>query len=406
MLQFESIYLDGVLYHQREILTPLDDSVVRVFCGFAQSIRRSRGYVPSPIPLQIHSKSSILAMGGDLKSCFCLLKDGRAYLSQYFGDMEDYEVSKVYRSNLSRMKDIFRIEPSVIACDLHLNYFTSHLAAQWNKPTIPIQHHHAHIASVMAEHGLSSCIGVAFDGTGYGTDGCVWGGEFLLCEGAKFERSAHLGYVTLCGGDKAAKDAELTALCYLQAAEIETKNSQSALVKAALVNHINTFQSASMGRLFDAVSAILNIRNDNTYEGECAIALENAACSAQSDGLIPFPLNFELCETDSELVINQVKLIKDIYDASKNGVSSGSLALGFHLAVAQVVLTVCHRIRVQSGENRTALSGGVFANLLLTQECAQLLQADGFEVLLNSEVPCNDSGICLGQAWLCAQNVE
>ncbi len=406
MLHFKSEHLDGVLYHQRQIVTPLDDSVARAFCDSTQLIRRSRGYVPMPIPFEFPVKNSVLAMGGDLKACFCLLKDGRAYLSQYFGDMEQYEVSQVFRDNLNRMEHLFRIDPSVIACDLHPNYLTSRLAAQWNKPIVPIQHHHAHIASVMAEHDLKSCIGVAFDGTGYGTDGCVWGGEFLLCKGSQFERSAHLSYITLCGGDRASKDADLTALCYLQAAGIETQNSRSALVKAALSNEINTFQSASMGRLFDAISAILNIRMNNTYEGECAIALENTAAAAQSAGVAPFPMNFELCKINSELVINQVKLIKDIYYAAENGVSSGSLALGFHLAVSRAVLTVCRRIRDQSGENKTALSGGVFSNLLLTQECVKLLQTDGFEVFLNSAVPCNDSGICLGQAWLCAQNEE
>jgi hydrogenase maturation protein HypF len=406
MLRFQSEHLDGVLYHTREIVTPLDDSVARVFCGFPQLIRRSRGYVPTPVTLGLRAKTPILAMGGDLKACFCLLKDDRAYLSQYFGDMEQYEVSQVYRSNLDRMERLFRIAPSVIACDLHPNYLTSHLAAEWNKPMVPIQHHHAHIASVMAEHGLQSCLGVAFDGTGYGTDGCVWGGEFLLCKDSGFERSAHLSYVTLCGGDRAARDAGLIALGYLNAAGIELQSSRSAMVKAALSNQINTFQSASMGRLFDAVSAILNIRAENTYEGECAIALENAAAAAKSAGEPPYPLNFEVSENDSGLVIHQVKLIKDIYCAVNSGVSSASLALGFHLAVSRVVLAVCRRIRSQSGENKTALSGGVFANLLLMQECINLLRSDGFEVFFNSAVPCNDSGICLGQAWLCAQHPE
>jgi len=406
MLHFQSEYLDGILYHQRQIVTPLDDSVTRVIFDSPQLIRRSRGYVPTPISLENCAGKSILAMGGDLKACFCLLKDGRAYLSQYFGDMEQYEVSKVYRENVSRMERLFRIEPSVIVCDLHPNYLTSRLAAQADKPMISIQHHHAHIASVMAEHNLKSCIGVAFDGIGYGTDGCVWGGEFLLCNGSKFERSAHLNYVTLCGGDRASKDADLTALCYLQAAGVEVQNDRSPVVRAALVNNINTFQSASMGRLFDAVSAILNIRMFNSYEGECAIALENAAAAAPISQTAPYPLELELGMMDSELVLNQVKLIQDIDLAAKSGVSAGSLALGFHLAVARAVLTVCKQIRAQSGENKTAMSGGVFSNLLLTQECVKLLKEADFEVFLNHDVPCNDSGICLGQAWLCAQQEE
>lgn len=406
MLHFQSEYLDGVLYHQREIVTPLDDSVTRVIFDSPQLIRRSRGYVPMPISIECRSKDSILAMGGDLKACFCLLKDGRAYLSQYYGDMEQYEVSKVYRGNLNRMERLFRIEPSVIACDLHPNYLTLRLAEQVHKPLISIQHHHAHIASVMAEHNLKSCIGVAFDGTGYGMDGCVWGGEFLLCKGSQFERSAHLNEVTLCGGNSASKDAGLTALCYLQATGVETHSDRTTTVKAALVNKINTFQSTSMGRLFDAVSAVLNIRTFNSYEGECAIALENAAAAAQLAGSAPFPLELELGIVGSELVLNQIKLIHNIDLAAKSGVSEGSLALGFHLAVARAVLAVCKQIRAQSGEKKTALSGGVFSNLLLTLECVKLLEEDGFEVFLNHAVPCNDSGICLGQAWLCANREE
>jgi hydrogenase maturation protein HypF len=409
MLGFQSEFFGGVLYHERQIVTPLDDSVTRVFCGFPQLIRRSRGYVPMPIQLELRAINSILAMGGDLKACFCLLKGHRAYLSQYFGDMEQYEVSQVYRSNLNRMEHLFRIQPSVIACDLHPNYQTSRLAVEWDKPIVPIQHHHAHIASVMAEYGLKSCIGAAFDGTGYGTDGCVWGGEFLLCKGAEFERSAHLDYVTLCGGDRASKDAELTSLCYLYAAGVDMTEStmdKVSIVRAALGNHINTFESSSMGRLFDAVSAVLKIRSYNSYEGECAIALENAAAAAETAGVTPFPMDFQICDVDAQLVINQVNLIKDIYSAVKSGVNSGALALGFHLSVSRMLLAVCRRIRVQSGENKAALSGGVFSNLLLTRECVKLLKDDGFEVFLNSQVPCNDSGISLGQAWLCAQHAE
>ncbi len=409
MLALQSEYLNGVLYHTRKIVTPLDDSVARVVCGGAQLIRRSRGYVPMPILTEREAKRPVLAMGGDLKACFCLYQGGRAYLSQYFGDMEEYAVSQVYRRNLTRMEQLFRITPSVIACDLHPNYFTTRLAQQLEQPVVQIQHHHAHIASVMAEHGLQSCIGAAFDGTGYGTDGCVWGGEFLLCRGSDYERSAHLGYVTLCGGDQSSKDAELTALCYLYAAGVEVPSDRKgdarfATVKAAVQNRINTFECSSMGRLFDAVSAVLNIRKKNTYEGECAIALENAAAAAQSRGKIPYFTEFEILDTGCGLILNQVKLVQEIYSAVQNGVDSGELALGFHLAVAHALLTVCRKLREQNGENTIALSGGVFSNRILTKAAVELLEHDGFRVFQNRAVPCSDSGICLGQAWLCAQN--
>jgi hydrogenase maturation protein HypF len=403
ILHFQSEYLNGVFYHLRRIVTSLDDSVARSIGGTTQLIRRSRGYVPMPVELEVKAEKPILAMGGDLKSCFCLMKDGRAYLSQYFGDLEEYAVTKVYRENLDRMKRLFRIEPSVIACDLHPDYFTTRMAKELGKPLFPVQHHHAHIASVMAEHGLSGCIGAAFDGTGHGTDGCVWGGEVLLCKGADYVRSAQLEYVTLCGGDRASKDAGMTALCYLSAAGIEVPGSTTALVQAALKNKVNTFQSSSMGRLFDAVSAVLNIRKENTYEGECAIALENVAARAQNEGIAPYPLEFELNTVNSKIKINQIKMVKEVYQAAEKGESTGSLALGFHLAISRMLLRICRILRENGGEHRVALSGGVFSNLLLTQECLRLLKDDGFEVFLNSAVPCNDGGISLGQAWLCAQ---
>ncbi len=406
MLSLQSEFLDGVLYHERKILTPLDDSVARVLSGSVQMIRRSRGYVPTPVLLEKSVKKPVLAMGGDLKACFCLLTGDRAYLSQYFGDMEEYAVSQVYRKNLSRMEQLFRISPSAAVCDLHPDYQTSRMAGQLNLPLVRIQHHHAHIASVMAEHGLQSCIGAAFDGTGYGTDGCVWGGEFLLCKGVEFERCAHLGYVTLCGGDRAAKDADLTALSYLYAAGITVPDSRFETVRAAVANRVNTCRSASMGRLFDAVSAVLKIRKQNTYEGECAIALENTAAAAQAAGCTPYPLKLEIEVSGCELILDQVKMVKEIFQASEKGVSKGELALGFHMAVARAVLAVFRQLRAHSGENAAALSGGVFSNRLLAQECAGLLKADGFQVYLNSAVPCNDSGICLGQAWLCAQTQD
>lgn len=404
MLTLKSDNLDGVLYHTRRILTPLDDSVARVVCGLPQLIRRSRGYVPMPLFLEKRAEHPVLAMGGDLKACFCLMTGNRAYLSQYFGDMEEYDVAQVYRKNLAHMEQFFRIVPEQAACDLHPGYQTVRLAEQMGVPLIKIQHHHAHIASVMAEHQLQSCIGAAFDGTGYGTDGCVWGGEFLLCRGKEFERAAHLEYVPLCGGDSASKDAELTALCYLLAAGMESDNARFPLVKAAVKNRVNTSLSSSMGRLFDAVSAVLKIRSYNSYEGECAIALENAAAAAQAAGVEPYPLDFESSEQCGTIQLNQAALVGEIARAAHGGADSGSLALGFHHAVARAVRFVFCRIREKSGENSAALSGGVFANRLLTEECVRLLEADGFQVYLNSSVPCGDSGICLGQAWLAANS--
>jgi len=258
----------------------------------------------------------------------------------------------------------------------------------------------------MAEHDLQSCIGVAFDGTGYGTDGAVWGGEFLLCKGAEYARRAHLSYVTLCGGDAASKNAVLTANCYLYAIGKTIEDSEFATVQAAIEHQINTQQSASMGRLFDAVSAVIKLKTENSYEGECAIALENAAAKAQENGVVPYPLHFSIEYGEFETIIDQIGILKDIYAAVENGGSREAIALGFHQAIAKMVLEVCVDIRLKSGENTVTLSGGVFSNLLLIQDCTARLQKAGFQVYLNSAVPTNDGGICLGQAWICGQMKE
>ncbi|MEI6580164.1 MAG: carbamoyltransferase HypF, partial [Eubacteriales bacterium] len=247
----------------------------------------------------------------------------------------------------------------------------------------------------------TSCIGVVFDGTGYGVDGAVWGGEFLLCKDTAYERCAHLNYVKLCGGDSAAKNAELVAYCYLSVAGEAVDNSEYSAIRSAITNNINTQQFSSMGRLFDAVSAVLKLKTENSFEGECAIALENSAADFEKSGREPYPLKFSVEYNDAGAKIDQIDLLKTIFLAAKSGADIGALALGFHRAIAEMVLAVCEYIRSGSGENAVALSGGVFANLLLTEDCACRLTNAGFNVCLNSAVPTNDGGISLGQAWLC-----
>lgn len=401
MLSFASPYLDGVLYNTRKIRVPLDDSVARVVCGTPQVLRRSRGYVPLPLPLPQKTEKPLLAMGGDLKACFCLAGEGRAYLSQYFGDLEHYDVLQSYRDNLCHMERLFGLSPQSVACDMHPGYHSAALARKISGeagiPLIEIQHHHAHIASVMAEHDLSGCIGVAFDGTGFGTGGAVWGGEFLLCRGADFERAGHLDEISMAGGDASMKDAMLGALCHLHSAGIESSDRRFPLVRAALEKRISTVQNTSMGRLFDAVSALLGLRCYNSYESECAIALENAAAEALHDHVPPYPLSFEICESNDGLAVSRTGLIRELTAAKAD---TRALALGFHWAVAEAVLEMCRRIRAKTRENRVALSGGVFANRLLTEQCLSCLEKDGFTVYINSAVPCNDGGISLGQAWI------
>lgn len=404
MLSDSSPYLAGILYNKRRIVTPLDDSVAQAVLGGPRVIRRSRGYVPTPVFFAERTEAPVFAAGGDLKSCFCLLRGVRAYPSQYFGDAEDEGVFRNYRENLTRMERLFRIEPERIVCDLHPGYRTSafaeKLARTQKKPLLRVQHHHAHIASVMAENGLSSCIGVAFDGTGYGTDGAVWGGEFLLCRGASFRRGAHLSYVPVCGGNEAARSAELAADCYRAAAGLTGGSENFALVRAALAHRVNTADSSSAGRLFDAVCAELGFGGRNTFEGECAVALENAAVFAKRAGKRPFPLTVPVFERSGERILDSVHLFRQIAEAARGGADRGALALGFHEAIADAVRDVCAALGRETGEKRVALSGGVFANLLLLNGCAERLRKAGFEVCFNRAVPSNDGGLSLGQAWL------
>ena len=419
--------LEGIAWNDRKIVTPLDDSLVRITGGRPQLLRRSRGFVPAPVALPGECPVPVLAMGGDLKACFCLAYRKRGYMSQYFGDMESYKVFRTFLQAAEHMEKLFGMVPGAVACDLHPGYATAgeaaRLAEERNLPLFPFQHHHAHAASVMAEHGLRRCIAVVFDGTGYGTDGTVWGGEFLLCEGGSFLRAGHLEETELAGGDSSAKDAGLTALCHLYQAGCElskgkTENDRpeedlrEKMVRAAVSNHINTEKSSSMGRLFDAMSALLGIREYNSYEGECAIALENAAARAIEKNAAPPELYFPIREEEEILLADRTEIIRKIFRETREAKTwykeeerAEALALSFHEAVSCMVLEMCRRIRERFHEDKVALSGGVFANVILQERCRSLLEEQGFRVYVNEQVPGNDGGIALGQAWLAAERL-
>ena len=445
--------LCAAAWNTRRIVTPLDDSLMRVTAGHVQMLRRSRGFVPSPVFFRTaydrgraekngeRKEKAVLAFGGDLKAVFCLAAQGRAYLSQYLGDMENYRVYQTFQKELARMEGLFGIRPQALVCDLHPGYGTTQMAQELaereNLPLLCVQHHHAHAASVMAEHGLERCIGVIFDGTGYGTDGHVWGGEFLVCEGASFYRAGHLEEIPLVGGDASSKDAALTAACHLAASAGKDGNrkaeavvpeevrSRVETVKKALAFGVNVQYSSSMGRLFDAVSALLGIRFFNSYEGECAIALENAAWEAgvrpgerseegpEEEAGLPESrkLSFPVREEDGMLIADRTAffsaLLREHERPERNGEKrrdpkerAERLALAFHEAAADMVLSMCRRIRKKTGISQAVFGGGVFANVLLQERCRALLEADGFSVYVNEQVPGNDGGICLGQAWI------
>ena len=415
--------VDGILYYEREIKRPLDDSVlsiVKLYDGTEQVrfIRRARGYVPLPVFLNKPLKERYLyiAFGADLKNTFAIGYGDRIIPSQFFGDMEELSIADVQRSELSEALRIFgafdlesdRVE---IIRDLHPAYVSSKAAETFAENLkqkcnlIEIQHHHAHIGSVMAEHGLTECLGVAFDGTGYGVDKTIWGSEVLICKDGDFERAEHLKPVKIVGQDEAMKNAAVSGTCYLQNAGIDDivllPDGDDKLIKAALNAGINAYPNSGMGRLFDAVSAILGISNYNSYEGECAIDLQNAAedyireCKENAKEPTGELLNFGV----SNLEWNSADLIRDIVKR-KESQDVKEISYMLHNTLAKAVLDACMRIRESNGLNDVCLSGGVFANRLLLALCNRYLKENGFVVYCNSILPTNDSGISVGQIYL------
>jgi len=390
---------DHILAHNRDIQTRVDDSVVRCFEGIPRLIRRARGYAPEPVDLG-HCVSEVLACGGELKSAFCLTKDNYAILSQHIGDLENLETLEFFEETLRHMKRFFRVEPRAVACDLHPGYLSTKFALGLGLPQIGVQHHHAHIASCMAENRVrEKVLGVAFDGTGYGTDGRIWGGEFLICDYKGFDRVAHFKYVPVAGGDAAVREPWRIALGYLREAfgdrlpdlpmlrRIEEKKLRFVL--AALARRINTGDTSSCGRLFDAVSAICEVRLEANYEGQAAIELENRAAAGVEQ---KYALELDAAGIDTRPLIQAVAA--DVM----RGAPVGLISAKFHNAIASLVLDAARAHHLK----RVALSGGTFQNFYLLTRTVGLLRAAGFDVLLHSAIPPNDGGLALGQAMICA----
>lgn len=425
ILSIDNPLLSAVFYNERKIRIRLDDSVARIIDGQPQMIRRSKGYAPMPLYIRREAGDSgkddmIFAAGGQLKSSFCLTKGPFAYISQYFGDLDSREACDIYRENVLRMEKLLRIKPGLIVCDLHPLYFTTAFSEEYIKThntgrqisLLRVQHHHAHSASVMAEHGLSDpVIGVSMDGTGFGTDNTVWGGEFLICESDDFRRAGHLEAVPMLGGDSSMKEGWKSAMCFIDFYDRTKRNqylqnsaialdSRYLTVKSALRNNINTIMNSSMGRLFDAVSAFLGIQDINRYEGECAIMLENSAVLALKTGLPPCPMDFMYSLTDNEHTASAEPLFNAMQEAMSKGIAKEAISLGFHYAVSGMINKICRRIREDTGINQAVLSGGVFQNKVLMDSVLKELRSGGFEVYYNVSVSPNDGGICLGQAYL------
>lgn len=411
--------IDGILSNDRRIVTPLDDSIVKVTDGKVQMLRRARGYVPLPVTMSSGTDKTILASGGDLKASFCFLdKTGQAVCSQYFGDLDDYDACGVWKTNIKRMERLYGFKPDILACDMHPRYYSSQISRTLYdyERVYQVQHHHAHIASVVAEHGIKGdVLGFAFDGTGYGTDKTIWGSEAMLLSGASFERLTHLAAIPMCGGDEIARDADMALMCYLINAGIEPKDffdkteeneRKLALVKSVIEYKTGISYSSSMGRLFDAVSALVGIRHYNSYEGECAMALEAAAeeaadVSEDNDIQLKLACRDGVWDTDG--------LIRQIAEYIKCGICEteygrARVAYGFHNALSEAV--ICYAVNYCKNAGKKlpiALSGGVFANSVLTKMITDGLKKENFMVYLNESVPAGDGGIALGQAYIASQ---
>ena len=396
--------LGGILTHNRGIERRLDDSVAAVINGKTQILRRARGYVPLPISIPKSDGQTVLACGAQQKSTVCLSTGEYCYPSTEMGDLNSREAVEVYRETVSDMQRILNIKPSLVVCDMHPFYESTKYALNTNLPVIKVQHHFAHIASVMAEYGLTQhVIGVAFDGTGYGADGTVWGGEFLIASPYGFERAGHIKAVKLLGSDESVRQGWKTAACMLYDAGMlpDANDARGQLVRAALETGVNTIFSSSMGRVFDAVSAILGICFEANYEGQCAIELENAAARYAFFGEIqatPFP--FALSQDGGGITADLSPCLRALLEGKTEGQDAGLLSLRFHQTVCKLILDVCMKIRQTTGLDIAALSGGVFQNRILLSLTVQALERAGFTVYTNQKVPPNDGGISLGQAYI------
>ncbi|MFJ7954683.1 carbamoyltransferase HypF [Streptomyces sp. NPDC096319] len=409
---------DAWLLHDRPIHVPCDDSVVRVCDGEQLTLRRSRGYAPLPVALPV-DVAPALAVGGDLKNTFCLGAGRQAWLSAHIGDMDDLATQLALTSAETQLESVTGVRPDVLAVDRHPAYRSARWARDRaaGRPVVPVQHHHAHVAAAMTENGLDGTapvIGVAFDGTGYGLDGAVWGGEFLLADYAGFERFAHLAYVPLPGGDAAVRRPYRMALAHLRAAGLAADLAlpcasvcppgELPLLERQLDREVNCAPTSSMGRLFDAVSSLAGICHHAGYEAQAAIELEAAALRAPDvaeDGRYAFRIGPP--RPGTALSADPAPLLTAAVADVLDGTPPAVVAARFHHAVARLVRTVCAAARDRTGVETVALTGGVFANTLLSSACAAGLREDGFTVLRHRLVPPNDGGLALGQLVVAAR---
>lgn len=403
---------EGVLDHDRPINVPCDDSVTRVVDEAVLPIRRARGYAPITVVLPGVDRS-VLAVGAELKNTFCVAGGGYAWVGPHIGDMANLATLDAFSVGITQFADMYDIAPDVVAADAHPSYLSSNWARdRYRDRLLDVQHHHAHVAAVMAEHRLppdDPVLGFAFDGTGYGRDGTIWGGEVLIATAASFERAAHLAPVPLPGGDAAVRNPARIALAHLHAAGLPWpawlpsvewySPAELRLLRQQLDADVACVATTSMGRLFDAVSSLVGLRHEITYEAQAAIDLEICAQRALDEPPEDFDPDLYRFAADGALVTPR-PVLEAIVEDLACGAPAGVIAARFHLAVVEVVERLAIDLRARSGIGTVVLSGGVFQNALLTRLCTERLTLGRFDVKTHRLVPPNDGGLSLGQAYV------
>ncbi len=408
--------VDFFLTHNRTIHLRCDDSVTRIVAGAELPIRRSRGYAPQPLTLPLQCSHPTLAAGGQFKVTFALGREQYAFLSHHIGDLDHYEAYRAYVEAIEHHEHLFDIAPERIVHDLHPDYASTQYAlrrvADSGLEHFAVQHHHAHMASCMAEHGLNEpVIGVTFDGTGYGRDGAIWGGEFLVGDYRDFRRAAHLRYVAMPGGDQAIHEPWRMSVAYLADARLDrtilkelATASAIRIVERMIARRFNAPLTSSMGRLFDGVAALAGVRSRVSYEGQAAIELEWLASRVAPDGVYPFELTrgSQNGSADDRILIDIRPLIEAVVNDVSRGRSAEVVGRRFHSTVVEIIVQVCNRLRTATGLDAVVLTGGVFMNALLLSEAVECLTVEGFRVFRHQRVPPNDGGLCLGQLAVAA----
>jgi hydrogenase maturation protein HypF len=406
---------DAFVMHDREIYRQVDDSIVHFVAGQAVPLRRARGYVPSPILIEPAADRDILAAGADLRNTFALVKRNQLILSEHIGDLEDAEVYRHYVDSIEHLRRLFDVEPDVVVCDLHPGYLSTRYAESLaGVQVIQVQHHWAHVASVLAEHGLAGpVIGLVCDGTGYGADGAIWGCECLIASLTKFERYGQLDYYPLAGGDKASKEPIRPLLSLLQQAyaedfrpsefgwlleRIEPDPARLRVIVEQLDKCVNAVNTSSLGRVFDAVAAMLGLGTYNHFDAQLPMVLESVAARDVEDSFA-----FDLIRQGDEPVkISLRRTFRELVDQIKQGENAVKLSTMFHNTLAEALLTLASAARESTELETVAVSGGVFCNRYLADRLVRRLNEVGFTVLCNRDVPANDGGIALGQAAIAA----